>query len=369
MAKSKLILWLAETLPSSSDESQSSCCSDVWNPMSEDSDCDDECEDDNDDTLFFPLMQYLIRLRRKRVDDYLHIIDSWSDSKFKHRMRLSRKTTSRLIGELEQSGFIASHKFGLKPLEPKLCFYIFLSFIANTEPLTPIATRFDISISSAFRVIRKVVAWILSKLNDAVKWPQNLEEIQFICDSFHAKTGISNLVGVIDCIHIKIEKPKNAREYCNAKGYFSIILQATVDANLRFTSLFCGEPGSSSCARVLKKSPLYNTASQNRDSLFPHNTFLVGHSGYPSLPWLLPPFRENKRLTLQQREFNLLHMTARKLSEKAFSLLKGRFRRIKLFSVYRNIAFITDTIAAACVLHNYCLDENDHLGDEPSNLN
>lgn len=266
--------------------------------------------------------------------------------------------------ELEKSGFIASHKFGLKPLEPKLCFYIFLSFISNTEPLTPIATRFDISISSTFRVIRRVVAWILTKLNDTIKWPQDYNDVRTICDAFRSKTGISNMLGVIDCTHIRIEKPKNAREYCNPKGYFSIILQATIDANLRFTNVYCGEPGSSNCTRVLKKSPLYNTASQNRNVLFPHNTFLVGHSGYPSLPWLLPPFRENKRLTLQQREFNSMHSSTRKLSDKAFHLLKKRFRRIKLFTVYRNIAFITDTIVAACILHNYCVNENDNLEEQ-----
>ncbi|CAH2086687.1 unnamed protein product [Euphydryas editha] len=359
MADKNIILFLAETLPDSSDDSDSSSWSDICDIRSEFS----EDDDDEEDRLFFPLMQYLIRLRRKRVDDYLHIVDSWSDTEFKNRLRISRKTAYRLIDDLEKSGFIASHKFGLKPLEPKLCFYIFLSFIANTEPLTPIASRFDISISSTFRVIRRVVAWVLSKLNEAVKWPQDYNDVKSICDNFQAKTGISNMLGVIDCTHVKIEKPKNAREYCNPKGYFSIILQATIDANLKFTNIYCGEPGSSNCTRVLKKSPIYHTATQNRNALFPNNTFLVGHSGYPSLPWLVPPFRENKRLTVEQREFNALHVTTRKLSDKAFNSLKNRFRRVKLFTVYRNIAFITDTIVAACILHNYCLNENDHLED------
>ncbi|XP_049866971.1 uncharacterized protein LOC126367485 isoform X2 [Pectinophora gossypiella] len=312
-------------------------------------------------------MQYLIRLRRKRVDDYLHIVDSWSNAEFKNRLGLSRKTANQLINQLEKSGFIASHKFGVKPLEPKLCFYIFLSFLATTEPLTPIATRFDISISSTFRVIRRVVAWILTKLDDVVKWPQNLNEVRSICDSFQNKTGISNMLGVIDCTHIKIEKPKNAREYCNNKGYFSIILQATVDANMRFTNIYCGEPGSTNCTRVLKKSPLFTTALQDSTTLFPHSTFLVGHSGYPSLPWLLPPFRENKRLSPQQRQFNSLHLSARKISDKTFNSLKVRFKRIKFFTVYRNIAFITDTVVASCILHNYCVNENDlvNSGDDP----
>lgn len=200
-------------------------------------------------------------------------------------------------------------------------------------------------------------------MDDAVKWPQDYSEIKSVCDEFQDKTGISNILGVIDATHIKIEKPKDGREYCNKKGYFSIILQATVDSNMRFTNIYCGEPGSSNCARTLKKSPLYNTAIQNRNVLFPDNTFLVGHSSYPSLPWLVPPFRENKKLTPQQRNFNTLHLNSRKICEKAFNSLKGRFRRVKSFTIYRNIAFITDTVVAACILHNYCLKENDYLDE------
>lgn len=45
--------------------------------------------------------------------------------------------------------------------------------------------------------------------------------------------------------------------------------------------------------------------------------------------------------------------------EKAFGYLKGRFRRIKFFSEYRDMPFISNTIVAACILHNICLDYND----------
>lgn len=95
MEDPKLILWLTEKIPSSSEDSDVSSwgdiCSDKWDSS--------EDEDDGEaDKLFFPLMQYLLRLRRKRVDDYLHIADSWTDSEFKNRFRLSRKTAYQLIG-------------------------------------------------------------------------------------------------------------------------------------------------------------------------------------------------------------------------------------------------------------------------------
>lgn len=72
----------------------------------------------------------------------------------------------QFLDELQESGFIPSHSFGVKPIEAKLSFLIFLWHLANTEPLRTISDRFNVSISSVFRVIRRVTAWILTKLDD-----------------------------------------------------------------------------------------------------------------------------------------------------------------------------------------------------------
>lgn len=265
---------------------------------------------------------------------------------------------------MQESGFIPSHSFGVKPIEAKLSLFIFLWHLANTEPLRTISDRFDVSISSVFRVIRRTTAWILTKLDDVIKWPEG-QQITYVCDQFQAKRGISNIIGAIDCTHIKIEKPnmENARDYCNRKKYFSVILQAVVDANMNFTNIYCGQPGSLHDARVLRKSALYNSANEHREIFFPNGKFIIGDSAYPSLQWLVPPFRDNGHLTPFQTDFNFIHSSTRMVVEKAFGYLKGRFRRIKFFSEYRDMPFITNTIVAACILHNLCLNCNDNNFD------
>lgn len=231
-------------------------------------------------------------------------------------------------------------------------------YLANTEPLRTISDRFDVSISSVFRVLRRVISWVLTKMDEKIRWPQTPQEISSVCDGFHSKQGIPHVVGAIDCTHIRIEKPlENGNDYFNRKKYCSINLQAVVDSHSVFTNVYCGEPGSLHDARVLRRSPLSDAAIENEQDLFPNNTFLLGDSAYGYSSWLVPPFRDNGRLTPQQVRFNFLHSSTRMAVERAFGLLKGRFRRIKFFTEYRQLDFITKTIIAACILHNYCIDD------------
>lgn len=94
--------------------------------------------------------------------------------------------------------------------------------MSNTEPLRTMSDRFDISISSVFRVLRRVENWLLTKLDNTIRWPQEDYAIA-ICEGFWAKKGIKNVLGAVDGTAIRIEKPFiNEKDYCNKKKYFSI---------------------------------------------------------------------------------------------------------------------------------------------------
>ncbi|XP_019699512.2 protein ALP1-like [Harpegnathos saltator] len=366
--KEKIVVNLVlESMINTSISTEDSSNSEIdWNNSSLSIDDTSFSSEENDGyLLLFPLMKYLISgCKRHRVEDYLHVVDSWTDLEFKEHLRIKRNLAIRLIDELHESGFIPSHSFGVRPIEAKLSFLIFLWHLANTESLRTISDRFDVSISSVFRVIRRVTAWILIKLDDVIKWPEG-QHVAYVCHQFYAKRGIPNIMGAIDCTQIKIEKPnvENARDYCNRKKYFSVSLQAVVDAHMKFTNIYCGQPGSLHDARVLRKSVLYNSVNEHREVIFPDEKFIIGDSAYPSLQWLVPPFRDNGHLTLLQTEFNFILSSTRMAVEKTFGYLKGRFRRIKFFSECREMPFITNTIVAACILHNLCLNYDDDSVD------
>ena len=58
------------------------------------------------------------------------------------------------------------------------------------------------------------------------------------------ETTVTGAVGAIDACHIEISKPGNqGDEYINRKGWPSLNMQVTVDANEKITSFDCSWPG------------------------------------------------------------------------------------------------------------------------------
>ena len=88
--------------------------------------------------------------------------------------------------------------------------------------------------------------------------------------------------------------------------------------------------------------------------LFPHDTHIIGDPAYPLESWLMVAFRDNGHLTPIQKRFNVKLSMTRSVIERAFALLKGRFRRLKYLDMNR-IDLVPRCIVACCVLHNICL--------------
>ncbi|KAL6258157.1 hypothetical protein P5V15_010080 [Pogonomyrmex californicus] len=94
--------------------------------------------------------------KKHRINDYLEIVDLWTEQEFKENLRLSRLSALHLIDEFEQSEHFPKHAFGMKPISAKISFLLFLWFMSNTKLLRTMSDRFDISISSVFRILRRI---------------------------------------------------------------------------------------------------------------------------------------------------------------------------------------------------------------------
>lgn len=116
---------------------------------------------------------------------------------------------------------------------------------------------------------------------------------------FEEKKGIYGVIGAINGCHIRIKRPnsRHAHVYYNRNSYYSILLQAVCDHKKRFIDVFCSGAEFIHDATLLKKSSLYQKGFNGMLG----NNFLLGHSAYPCLNWLIHPFKDNAHLTENQK--------------------------------------------------------------------
>ncbi|KAJ8346457.1 hypothetical protein SKAU_G00278580 [Synaphobranchus kaupii] len=123
------------------------------------------------------------------------------------------------------------------------------------------------------------------------------------------------------------------------------------------------------------KDPDYTISSedQHRDGddafmhLYPPRGYaLLGDGGYPCLEdpiQIITPYREPVQGPVEAR-FNRHHSKARSIIERAFGLMKSRWRSILFSALEVHPTFAPKVVAACAVLHNICLADVDALEEE-----
>ncbi|XP_046391609.1 putative nuclease HARBI1 [Ischnura elegans] len=175
--------------------------------------------------------------------------------------------------------------------------------------------------------------------------------------------GMPGVIGAIDGCHIPIKQPEaNPIDFYNRKGYNSIILQAVCDHEMKFTNITVGMPGRMHDSRVFRNSPLYRQMMNAAHPLISPENHLIGDSAYPLLGSLLTPFRNNGHLNAATVNYSTKLSKIRCIIERAFGLLKGKFRRLKYLDMSDEL-LINKTVAVCCILHNFILN-NERLNVE-----
>lgn len=113
-------------------------------------------------------------------------------------------------------------------------------------------------------------------------------------------------------------------------------------------------PGATHDSFIWRQSQAHRTMEEWFNEGDP-NTWLLGDSGYPQLPWLMTPVL-NAVPGSAEHNYNTAHASARNCIERCIGVLKTRFRCLLSERVLRYDPVKAGNITVTCaVLHNMCL--------------
>lgn len=186
---------------------------------------------------------------------------------------------------------------------------------------------------------------------------------QTIAEDFYKKTNFPNCVGALDGKHIRCINPQGGgSNFFNYKKFFSIVLMALVDSNLKFIVIDVGAYGKEGDSPIFRESALGKklySGSLNLPQPFclpntdtnPQPFVIVADNAFQLSTNLLTPF-PSRKLTARRRVYNYRHSRCRRTVECAFGVLSNKWR-IFHTPILVEPEFTDDIVKACCILHNF----------------
>ncbi|CAI5670200.1 unnamed protein product [Oreochromis niloticus] len=272
--------------------------------------------------------------------------------------RLSRESLKVLLNLLNQD---RPHGWGAT-----IEVLVFLFWLASGASYRVVSRVFAIPRSTVHRIVHRVTEEVVAIRHQVIHLPRTPEDLDVLSNGFAGLArhrAFFKAAGAIDGCHVRIKPPGGPDGQCyrNRKLFPSILLQAVCDHQGCFIDTYVGWPGSVHDSRVLRNSPLY------RQAIYPPpGHFILADGGYPCLQHPLPLITPYKRPVqgVGAQRFNSHHSRARSIIERAFGMMKTRFRAIFLQALEVHHTFVPHVITACAVLHNICLGSGDTMDPE-----
>lgn len=333
------------------------------------------CEDEEDENF---LIDYLLLLQRTcflYYESFLkdgrisaekeleHVIPtSWWEAidsdihdhsgEFRRAFRMSR-TRFNILVDFVVGNWISVH--GLKSFECaqaekgglRMQVAIALHWASLESGLRTTASLFGVCRTKVWSNVSKVMDVILAHSNKFIKLPENWKKVS---EDFEKVAGIPCVAAAVDGTHILLNRPENWIGIYNRKGVPSLNMQGIVDSKAFFMSISI-KHGSCNDVQVWNDSSF----GRNVESIIPPKTFLLGDSIYKLRPNMMIPY-ENTTRDSDERRYNYKHSITRNIVERAFALLKGRWRVMKHLRVH-GIEEAARIIEFCVCLHNFALQD------------
>ncbi|XP_063050043.1 putative nuclease HARBI1 [Engraulis encrasicolus] len=174
-----------------------------------------------------------------------------SDDYLYGRYRFSQQGLVYLTNLLDP--YIAKYTRRSRALSSVQSVCIGLRFFASGTFLYTIGDAEGLAKATVCREIRKVYLALKAHMNFFITFPGHLPE-QRIKEAFFSVAGFPNVLGAIDCTHVKIIAPPGPeeRDYINRKRFHSLNIQMICDTSFLITNIEARWPGSAHDALIYK---------------------------------------------------------------------------------------------------------------------
>ena len=176
----------------------------------------------------------------------------------------------------------------------------------------------------------------------------------------NSNSMLTGVVTALDGSHVRYESSvflSNEKQYYNRKGYKSLLMIASCDSTTRFNFFATGWPGCTHDSPATNDSGFYAIIHD----LFPEGFFAIADSAFTLSTRLMTPVRMQRNRTDEQLRYNLNLSRARVIIERAFGLLKGRWRCLQ--KLHCELAYAGRYMTMCALLHNLCLEKKDICED------
>ncbi|XP_053342479.1 putative nuclease HARBI1 isoform X1 [Clarias gariepinus] len=202
------------------------------------------------------------RVFRDRADPL-----AFSDEYLTERYRFSSdgiRYLCRLLGPNIQHRTARSHALTVPQM---VC--IALRFFASGMFLYSVGDAENLNKATICRTIRKVSLALKSLVHIFITFPGHRRFIH-IKEEFYKIAAFPNVIGTVDCTHIRIQRPSGAHEgdYVNRKSFHSVNVQMICDADCLITNLEAKWPGSVHDSRIFRASRIYQRLSLGKPPHF-----------------------------------------------------------------------------------------------------
>ncbi|XP_061717481.1 LOW QUALITY PROTEIN: putative nuclease HARBI1 [Cydia pomonella] len=278
-------------------------------------------------------------------------LEELQEKDFKSKYRFSRSTTSFII-DMVKNDLAGDSRGGFIP--PHLKVLAAIRTWAREEFQDDAGDISGISQPTISLICKQVALAIVAQRAQWIKMPQTDAEQNNVIAGFYSLCGFRQVIGAIDCTHIRIPKVGGdvGQYYIYRKGYSSINVQVVANANLEIMDYIVAHwRGSTHDSKIFNESSLKQRFERSE-----FKGRLLGDSGYACTPYLFTPVL--RPTTEKEEMYNKAHIRTRNVVERCFGVWKQRFQcLLRGFSTkLENTILYIVTLA---VLHNIAMHRQD----------